>query len=718
MQTRILFIEAGSGSGGSAKILSMLLTHLNEEKFYPVVIAYSCGERIKELMRCGKEVIVKGPRDFGYSEKNSAIIRYLCRTQFFLFSEIPYAFWLVGLILRKKINYIHLNNEIYAHIPAIIAGMITGRKVICQPHGIERLTFIERVFGRFIYRFIMVSEAGAEGYARQIGWDKLVTIYNGIDLKEFDRSVNKAILNSGNFKKVGILGRIDDWKGQDVFIRAAKLTLEKFPYAKFYIIGDDLTSKKAYLKELKKLRSDLQLDNSVIFTGWQKDINSVLKGLDVVVHASTDPEPFGLVIIEAMAAGKPIIATNIGAPPEIIQEGKTGFLSPPGDYKALARYINILLEDNELSQQMGRAGRLRVEENFNINKTVRNIEKFYNTLIQECNKKNFLYDIIKHFICYILYYCGLTQLALKLFIKNKKTVIFMYHKVLEGKSVFSGLPVQVFEKQVDFIRRYFNVVGFPELLAHKNYIKANRAVITFDDGYKNTYDCAFPILKRYGLPATIFLATGLLGNGRLIWTDKISYLVQKTNKPTLTVKIDGYSEKFALLTDKDRKKAIERIKESLKRTNEIIKKEVLAEIEREVSVDPKGISDSQGMLNGQEIGEMAKEAIDFGGHTVNHPILTNIPLEEAWKEIKESKEEIEKHANKPVIAFCYPNGMKEDFNPEIKDLLKRAGYQCAVTAIGGCLNTNDTDLFEIKRLPTYETRMPLFAAKVLFELMK
>lgn len=161
---------------------------------------------------------------------------------------------------------------------------------------------------------------------------------------------------------VGIVGRLEAWKGQDVFLRAAGRVSAEHPGTRFAIVGGSLPGKEVdYPVELRALADGLGLGERVHFTGHLTDVFPWFDALDVSVHA-THGEPFGLVLVEAMALGKPLIATALGGPVEIIEEGVSGLLVPPGDEEAMARAICRVLSDGGLAARLAEGGRQRASE--------------------------------------------------------------------------------------------------------------------------------------------------------------------------------------------------------------------------------------------------------------------------------------------------------------------------------------------------------------------
>ncbi|MCF2649151.1 MULTISPECIES: glycosyltransferase family 4 protein [Bacillaceae] len=175
--------------------------------------------------------------------------------------------------------------------------------------------------------------------------------------------------------KVAIIGQIARWKGQDVFIKAAKLLHPKYPEIKFLLIGDVLFEKEEEL-QFKNHLLDLAKDCDYIeFLGHRENVLELLKDIDILVHASVREEPFGRVIIEGMASKIPVIAAKIGGPLEIIEDGISGILYEPGNVRNLVSKLNGLIEDEHLYKSIASGGNKRFLEKFSLKKTVSKVEE-------------------------------------------------------------------------------------------------------------------------------------------------------------------------------------------------------------------------------------------------------------------------------------------------------------------------------------------------------
>jgi len=159
------------------------------------------------------------------------------------------------------------------------------------------------------------------------------------------------------------------------------LVKDHVPNAKGVVIGDPVPYDLAYRDMLSALRDRLTLSEHVVFSDFRQDMPSVMAALDVLVLASTSPEPFGRVLIEAMAAGKPVVATDGGAVREIIDDGVHGLLVPPGDETALAQAIVHVLTHHELAAAMGLSGRERAKERFDVRQYVDRVQAVYDELV-------------------------------------------------------------------------------------------------------------------------------------------------------------------------------------------------------------------------------------------------------------------------------------------------------------------------------------------------
>lgn len=180
---------------------------------------------------------------------------------------------------------------------------------------------------------------------------------------------------------IAVVSRLNPRKGVEYFLKAVALVAQRFPDVRFLIIGGSYFD-PAYQPRLETLSQDLKLTDRVTFTGERNDISGVLKEIDLAVLPSLS-EGLSNALIEAMAAGLPVVATNVGGNPEIVQDGKTGFLVPPRDEGALSSAMIRFLESPEMRHRFGEAGYERVATQFSLTSTVQKTEELYTFLLEE-----------------------------------------------------------------------------------------------------------------------------------------------------------------------------------------------------------------------------------------------------------------------------------------------------------------------------------------------
>jgi len=206
---------------------------------------------------------------------------------------------------------------------------------------------------------------------------QVITVPNGFHAERFapiddarKREI-RAELGVNEHFTVGVFGRISEWKGQHVLLEA----LHELPEIHVVVVGDALFTEadKKYAERLRALAGNPALLGRVHFTGFRDDTPALIQAMDVVVHTSVAPEPFGRVVVEAMLSGKPIVATAPGGPGEIVDHGGTGLLVPPADPELLARAIHLLMTDRDLARKMGELAKQAATERYSIEKVIQTI---------------------------------------------------------------------------------------------------------------------------------------------------------------------------------------------------------------------------------------------------------------------------------------------------------------------------------------------------------
>lgn len=279
-------------------------------------------------------------------------------------------------------------------------------------------------------------------------------------------------------------------------------------------------------------------------------------------------------------------------------------------------------------------------------------------------------------------------------------IIIVYHRIgpKTDEWSFPSLNPHVFETQMIYLKKYFQIISMDEYInlgvqLMSKYNSSRFAIITFDDGYRDSYKNAFPILRSHGIPATIFLTTGFIGSGQLFWWDIIRYMVWNTKIKCFKNDIKSYNLSLNL----EKTHLIAQLEYMLKCIPESKKNKIICDLIDYFNVELPNDLGKELILSWDEVKEMNENGIDFGSHTVSHPILSNISITDAIYEINQSKRDIEQKIGMPVNSFSYPNGQPLDFNPSIIKLVKKSGYKCALTTKQKSVSLEE-EKFELPRL--------------------
>ena len=287
---------------------------------------------------------------------------------------------------------------------------------------------------------------------------------------------------------------------------------------------------------------------------------------------------------------------------------------------------------------------------------------------------------------------GVTRALLGL-TRPRRFLVLCYHRVNDdAHPFFTGTPVDLFRKQMEALRRHFKVLPLTELAerARRRDLPKNGVALTFDDGYRDNYTNAFPVLRDLGLTATIFLSTDAIDGNALLWHDRVFDAFHRTRTT------EARFEKENLpLGPADRGASLAIVLARLRRSSPEDRDLRIESLLEELGIEP-GVPGGWEKLSWQEVREMASHGISFGAHTLDHPILTFVGEEEARRQIRESKRRIEQEIGLPVTAFAYPNGSAGDFDGSTRKIVEEEGLSLAVTTVSGA-NDVSTDPYSLRR---------------------
>jgi peptidoglycan/xylan/chitin deacetylase (PgdA/CDA1 family) len=286
---------------------------------------------------------------------------------------------------------------------------------------------------------------------------------------------------------------------------------------------------------------------------------------------------------------------------------------------------------------------------------------------------------------------------------RRHALILTYHRFSPRGGVVNGwaphkTPAKVFAEQLEYLTSRYNVVPLSRLaesIGRREQAPARLAAVTIDDGYRDAYEIAYPLLRRLGAPATLFVPADFIDRRAWIWTDKARFLTRSAASQRLTIRIGGQELRLDLDDPYSRRDAAESVNATLKRIPEEVKEEAIERLARACGVVlPQTPPHEFGPVAWAEAREMQAHGIEIGSHTLTHPILTRVGDERLRSELQESKLRLEEVLRRRVEQFCYPNG---DHDERVRSEVLRAGYRVAVTCAGG-LNKSGDDPLTLRRI--------------------
>ncbi len=282
-------------------------------------------------------------------------------------------------------------------------------------------------------------------------------------------------------------------------------------------------------------------------------------------------------------------------------------------------------------------------------------------------------------------------------ITSNDALILMYHRfgrINDGVTV----PPEVFAKQVAYLKTHYNVVPLSVIVDHLNAgqkLPRKLAVITVDDGYRDFYEFAFPILRKAGLSATVFLVTDFLSQRAWMPADRAMFIAASAPAGAYQLQIGAETIRFVLGDEASRENAGNLINGALVKLPFERRTPAIARISAECNVSlPSRPPAEFGAMTWEEAREMDRAGIEFGSHTVTHPILTALHRDELDYELRGSREQIEHELRHPIGLISYPHG---EVNPAVREATERAGYKAAGSSEPG-FNDSSVDKFTIRRI--------------------
>lgn len=382
-QANVLFCESNADGtiGGSHYCLLYLVENLDRSAFTPTVTFYENHALVPRFSASAETLVVPMTNTmkagFGPLRRGVNLLKFMRRV-----------FSLRSFLKQRKIALLHQNNSVTRHHDWMLAALMAGVPYVAHERGINpSYSWLDRRLSRAAALVVPMSCAIMDHMvARGVPGDNIRVLYDGLDPDRVKAARTPEALRAEygvrpDQQVIGIVGNVREWKGQETVVRALIDVLKVRPDTVCFFVGAASAHDAEYQSRLNKMIADAGIEANVRFTGYQPDPASFVNMMSVVIHASIQPEPFGMVVLEAMAQRKPIIGSRAGGVVEMVVDGHTGYTFPPGDSRELATRLIELLRDPARAREMGEAGYQRLIASFTIRQYMDGIHEVYRSVL-------------------------------------------------------------------------------------------------------------------------------------------------------------------------------------------------------------------------------------------------------------------------------------------------------------------------------------------------
>jgi glycosyltransferase involved in cell wall biosynthesis len=392
--TKVLYCESNVDGtiGGSHYCLLYLVEGLDRSQFEPTVLFYESHALIPRFQSVA-QTVVQAPRmpvTWGSQSERRIFAMPLAfaRRAVNLLKFARRVAHHIAFLKNNDIGLVHQNNSITRHRDWMCAALLAGVPCVASERGLnQKYTVVDRFYARHLALVIPMSRWIMDHMIhRKVSPANIRVMYDGINpstikVARSEETLQKEYNIRPGQPVIGIIGNIRQWKGQETVIRAMVEVSKAHPDVVCFVVGACTPADKPYMDGLFNLVKEARLEQNIRFTGYQSDPASFVNMMSIVIHASVQPEPFGMVVLEAMAQRKAVIGSRAGGVIEMVLEGKTGYTFPPGDATALAARVIELLSNPDRAKQMGEEGYTRVVSVFTLQRYINEVQTAYRAIL-------------------------------------------------------------------------------------------------------------------------------------------------------------------------------------------------------------------------------------------------------------------------------------------------------------------------------------------------
>ena len=637
---------------------------------------------------------------------------------------------LASLLKRERIDVAHSHNW-GTYFYTVAAAKLAGTPIVVHgEHGREgdaipaRQILLSRHLAQGVQHFVAVSKSLYHDLITRWGLrpEHITYIPNGVDTDAFGQAYELGPLRAEFGLTDGqpvilSIGRYRPVKDHPTLVHAFAHVYRRHPDARLIIVGGaDSTFheiSEKYRRESQAVAEQEGIAHAVRYSGDRRDVPQLLALCDVYTNTSTF-EGMSNTILEAMASRKPVVATAVGGTPHIVQDGATGFLGSAGDHESLGRHMERLLSDRALARRMGEAGRAAVERDHSMSAMIRANSELYQELHArwESRRQVPLQMQVKRLVSHGCRWAGVIGGYARSHARCLK--ILTYHRVVPHH-IGRDYPLQSmlmardhFEAQMAHLSRHYRVLPFHDAIKRlqADELPPRSVAVTFDDGYADNCQYAWPIMKKYGIPGLVFVVTGVLDRTHYLWWDAIWKAM-----PTLVRlageghdQLKGLPEEAMTILQRgahtqDVHAAVRSMGDYVNSLPRATRLPLLEGLLRHTNA--RGVTDEL-MMTWDQVRTLSCEGMEIGSHTNTHVFVDELDAAGIQDEVAGSLHRLEAELKTRIRFFSYPKGR---IGESVKSAFKGLGIEAAVSTDAG-QNKPTEDLYHLRRIDAGLCRTP------------